>query len=297
MAYEEWILKPKWFSAESPANPKKASKVLSITGVVSDTQTVTIGTNVYEFDINDTFTESRIQVDVADLRNEATGTLTFEGVPVVADTVTLGSGDDAEVYEFVAAAEDITDPTNIPVVLGTTLTADNAVTKLAEAINKNSALVTAAFDIVDDVVGISAIVKGTAGNSIAVAETCTNATFGAEVTTLAGGLDTITAANAVTALVSAINANETLVTATDNEDGTMTLEYNTVGTAGNDVVIGETLANGAWANAATKLSGGQYGTPCQEDNTLVYVSPYYYKCVTPGNRDVVAWKKFTPEAY
>lgn len=297
MAYEEWILKPKWFSAESPANPKKASKVLSITGVVSDTQTVTIGTNVYEFDINDTFTESRIQVDVADLRNEATGTLTFEDLPIATETVTLGSGDDAEVYEFVAAAEDA-DPANIPVVLGTTFTADNAVTKLAEAINENSALVTATFDTDDDdVVRISAIVKGTAGNSIAVAETCTNATFGAEVTTLAGGLDTITNTNAVTALTSAINANETLVTATDNKDGTMTLEYNTVGTAGNDVVIGETLVNGAWASAATKLSGGQYGTPCQEDNTLVYVSPHYYKCVTPGNRDDVAWEKFTPETY
>ncbi len=283
----------KWFGDAHPIAGVKATATLTISNVVSDTETVTIGTNVYEFDINDTYTEGRIQVDVADLRNEAIGTLTFKGIPIVTETVTLGSDETAEVYEFVAAAEEA-DPANIPVVLGTTLTADNAVTKLAEAINENSALVTATFDTDDDVVRISAIVKGTAGNSIAVAETCTNATFGAEVTTLAGGLDTITAANAVTALVSAINENETLVTATDGENDTVVLKYNWVGTEGNDIAVSETLDNGTWGAGVTKLSTGVYATPVNCSAFIIIDGTWWIADEPVTKYTEGGWKSATP---
>lgn len=53
----------------------------------------------------------------------------------------------------------------------------------------------------------------------------------------------------------------------------------------------------AVAIAEDNFSGGQYGTPCMEVNTLVYVSPYYYLCTTAGNKDDVAWKRFTPATY
>ena len=93
MAYGTLYLQKKWFSEEHPTNPHKA-----------------------------------------------TATLTFEGNPVVTQTVTIGT----EVYEFVAAAENAQEG-NIAVVLGETLTADKAVEELAKAINANSALVTTSF--------------------------------------------------------------------------------------------------------------------------------------------------------
>ncbi len=82
--------------------------------------------------------------------NEASATLTFTDVVIAAETVTIGD----EVYEFVADAEDVTEG-NIAVVVGVTLTADNAVTKLAEAIEANSSLVTAVADVDEDTCVVS----------------------------------------------------------------------------------------------------------------------------------------------
>ena len=114
---------------------------------------------------------------------KAKATLTFSDVVVAAETVTI----EGQVFEFVAVAGDIADPANIPVVVGATLTADNAVTKLAEAINANSTLVTAVEDTDDDTCIITYILVGTEGNDISVATTCTNATFGVDVSLLSGG--------------------------------------------------------------------------------------------------------------
>ena len=149
----------------------------------------------------------------------ATATLTFTGVVVEAETVTIGD----EVYEFVADAEDVTED-NIAVVVGETLTADNAVEKLAGAINTNSEIVTATFDKEDDVCVISYKKVGTEGNAVEIETDCTNASFGEEV---------------------------------------------------------------------TKLSGGQFGVPCPEVNTLLKDDNYYYLCTKEGNKSNVEWKRFT----
>lgn len=114
---------------------------------------------------------------------KATATLTFTGIPIVAQTVTIGT----EIYELVAAAIDIADPANIPVVLGSTLSADNAVTKLAEAISANSSLVDAVGSTTADTVLLVYNEIGTEGNDVAIETDFTNASFGVEVTTLSGG--------------------------------------------------------------------------------------------------------------
>lgn len=147
----------------------------------------------------------------------ATATLTFTGVVVAAETVTIGD----EVYEFVANAENVTEG-NVPVV--STLTADDAVEKLAGAINTNSEIVTATFDKEDDVCVISYKKVGTEGNTVEIETTCNNATFGVDV---------------------------------------------------------------------TKLSGGQFGVPCPEVNTLLKDDNYYYLCTKEGNESNVEWKRFT----
>lgn len=114
---------------------------------------------------------------------KAKGTLTFTGVPVAAETVTIGT----DVYELVAAAEDVSDPTYTPVILGATFTADNAVTKLAEAISSNSLVVDAVGNTTADTVLVVARLVGSEGNDIALATDCTNASWGEDVVALSGG--------------------------------------------------------------------------------------------------------------
>lgn len=281
----------KWFSDAHPIAGVKATATLTISGVVSDTQTVTIGSSVYEFDINDTYTAGRIQVDVSDLRNQAIQTLTFADVPVVTNTVTLGSGDNTEIYEFVAAAEDVQEG-NIPVVLGETLTAENAVAELAEAINTNSALVTAVADDEAGTVVVTAIVRGTAGNSIGTTDTCANADWGD--TTLKGGLDTITAANAVTALVASINANDEYVTASDGNDGKVVVKCKYVGTDGNSITVSETLANGEWEDGATKLSTGVSATPVNCPAFIIIDGTWWIADSPVTKYTEGGWKSATP---
>jgi hypothetical protein len=263
-----------WF-ASTPQNAKKASATLTISGVVSDGQKVTIGSNVYEFDTNNNITSGSIKVDIANLRNQATGTLTFTGAAVAAETVTIGG---TEVYEFCVESPG---EGNIGVVLGADLSADNAVTKLAEAINVNSALVTAQADTENDNVVLTAIARGTAGNAITTTETCTNAGFADG--NLGGGLDTITAANAVTALVSAITANDEYVDAADGDNDTVVVSYKWVGTAGNDIAVSETLTNGTWGAGVTKLSGGQFATPAKCP-CLIEISGTIYGTYKAGDK-------------
>ena len=150
---------------------------------------------------------------------KATAILTFTDAVVVGETVTIGN----EIYEFVADEENVTEG-NIPVVVGSTLTADNAVEKLTDTINANSAIVTATFDKTKDTCTIYYKKIGTEGNVIEIAANCTNANFGAGV---------------------------------------------------------------------TKLSGGQFGTPCPEVNTLIKDSDCYYLCTKEGNKSNVEWKRFT----
>ena len=115
--------------------------------------------------------------------HKATATLTFDGIPVVAEVVVVGT----EVYEFVATAANVADEDNIAVVLGETLTADKAVTELAKAINANSELVTAVASTTDDTVVVEYKTIGTGGNATTVSTTATNASWGTDVTKLSGG--------------------------------------------------------------------------------------------------------------
>jgi hypothetical protein len=113
--------------------------------------------------------------------HRATATLTFEGVVADGETVVLGT----EVYEFKASGD--AGEGKIKVDVSTGLTADIAVVKLKDAINANSALVTAVASTEDDTVVVEYKTIGTEGNDVTVAETCTKASFGTNVTKLSGG--------------------------------------------------------------------------------------------------------------
>jgi len=113
---------------------------------------------------------------------KSSAVLSFSGVPVVAEVVVING----ITYEFVAAAEDVTG-TNIAIVLGATLTADNALTVLETAINANDIDVTAVKNTTTDTLTVTTKTVGTENNLIEVSTDATNATWGVDVTTLSGG--------------------------------------------------------------------------------------------------------------
>lgn len=112
----------------------------------------------------------------------ATGTLTFSGISVDNQTVTIGS----DVYELTVDTNYTAG--NIKVYISDT-TADVAVVALANAINNNdNSNFWAVADTTGDTVVITAKNCGTKYNDVATTETCTNASWGAAVT--ASGTDT-----------------------------------------------------------------------------------------------------------
>jgi hypothetical protein len=117
------------------------------------------------------------------------------------------------------------------------------------------------------------VVAGT-GNDVALsavlADTKITVTLGTDG---AGVLDT--AKNTATLVAGAIDDLEGFV-ATASGTG--------------ETVFGEAIAEDNFA-------GGQWGTPCPEVNSLLFITPYYYLCTNSGNRDDVEWKRFTPAAY
>lgn len=105
---------------------------------------------------------------------QATGTITFTGLPVADETVTVNG----QVYVFKASAS-----TALQVTIGADGPA--TATNLATKINANSTAVTAS--VAAGVVTLHALAAGAAGNAVTLTETATN--VAASGATLAGGVD------------------------------------------------------------------------------------------------------------
>lgn len=232
-----------------------ATGVLTISGVVIDTQTVTIGSRVYEFDTHttSTITSGRVRANISASATAAQGTLTMDTQPTAGDSMTIGT----RTYVFVASG---TADEEGEVSVG----ADLAAAKLAvvaaingtDSVNTANSLVSAAAFSSDDSV-LTAKAGGTAGNSVVTTETFTAGTNVFDAGTLGtttAGTD-CSAANAVTALVSAITGDSSAVVgAADGTGDTVDLTADEAGEDGNDIATTETMANGSFASAT--LTGG-----------------------------------------
>jgi len=213
----------KWFADAAPVAGVKANGTLTISGVVSDTQTCTIGSNVYEFDINNSITAGRIKVDVANLRNQATGTLTFSGVVADAETVTIGT----RVYEF-DFNDSITEG-NVKVDISAGGTAATGTLTFSGATSDGETVV----------IGNRTYEFDTDNNVSAVDHVRVDISGGA------------TAAASVTALVAAITGDQDVaaVIAVDGEGDTVVVTSRVKGTTGNNIDSTTTCANAAWGAA------------------------------------------------
>ena len=279
---------------DTPVNGRLASKALAITGVSIDSETITInnplitGSDVFEFLADTAQTKTapgNIAVNITAYTVKASGTLTVDTRPTSGDTMLIGAKTFTFVPNGTANAEG-------EVAIGADLAGAKA--NIIAAINGTDGwntphpLVTiGAFDQSDDAV-VTALIGGTAGNAIDTEETFTAETnvFGAGH--LASGAN-CSAANTVTALLAAAvgtqhvelsqgDGNSVVFTATDG------------GIVGNDIEIAETMANGAFAGAAVKLSGGVDGT-VSAGNEVRSDGTYLYVCVDPNTKADANWRR------
>lgn len=162
-----------------------AKGYLSFSGTVSDTETVTIGTDVYEFDTGGGVTGGRIAVDVS-------------GGATAADAVTALVAAITASAVVTVSAEDVTGNV-VKVTYDTVGTAGNAIVTTTTASNGawdaatllggvavGAKLVTGA-DGPGNTVEVTAETAGTAGNSIGTTKSGTNLTW--QDATLLNGLD------------------------------------------------------------------------------------------------------------
>ena len=257
----------------TPVNAVAATGTLTLTGVVIDGETVTIGTDTYEFaaDVAQTVGVGNIAVDILAFSTASAGTLTLPTQPIAGDTMTIGT----KTYTFVP---DGTENADGEITIGTDL--PTAKTAIVAAINGSDAhntahpLVSAAAFAVDDCV-ITALVGGVAGDLIATTETFDavgNVFDAATLGTTVAGVD-CTAADADGAIILA-DAGVGYAMA-QGAGTTITVTAATRGIAGNDIATTDTMANGAFG--AATLAGGVNGTvgslrAAYTDATYLYVA-------------------------
>lgn len=276
-----------------------ATGTLTVSGTVSDGETVRVGADTYEVDTEPAgnVTAGRIRIDLSGGSTvRAQGTLTLDTQPTNGDTMTVGT----QVYLFQTNGA----LTNVAghIEIGTTLT--NSKANLVNAVNRtgtpgtgyaattvqNSQASIAAFS--GNVATLTARKGGTAGNSVVTTETFTagtNVFNAATLGTTTTGVNP-TAAEMVTGLVLAAGASGTApVNLVDGAGNTVDATARVAGTAGNAIVTTETLANGSWG--AATLTGGT-GTVDQFPLTYPGATAYLSGFADAGNNGkapVVSW--------
>lgn len=243
---------------------RKATGQLRVAAAVIDTETVTIGADVYEVDTRDVshVTAGRIRLNLsAGSTVKAQGTLTIAEPVTAGDTIVIGT----KTYTFVPKNTATTDgeidmgdseahtKLNIVIALkgGATWTAGGA------NANPASTFVTCGAAFGGDALVLTAIVGGTPGNAIATTEGLThisNIFDGVVLGTTTPGVDP-TAAEFTTALLAAINGSGTEpVSAIRPAAGTIVVYKDTIGV--DTTATTETLSgvNNVW-DAATLHDG------------------------------------------
>lgn len=273
----------------TPVNAVSAFETLTVSGISVDGETITIGTDVYEFLADEAQTKTvptNIAIDITDVTTKAVGTLTVDTKPTAGDTLTIGS----KTYIFV--------PVGTANSVGEiSIGADTAAAQLAivaaingtDGVNSPHPSVTAAAFAANASV-ITALIGGTAGNAIVTTETFTAGTNVFAAATLGSGTN-CTAVNTVTAIVAAIVAHDTQgVTGASGAGNTVVLTADVAGTIGNNITIGETMANGSFTGGATKLSGGVNGTVATGMKIMVDAT-YMYVCLAGNTTAGKNWRR------
>jgi hypothetical protein len=272
---------------DTPVNAAAASGTLTISGTVSDGETVTInGVDVYELDADGSVAGGNIAVDISSgTKTQATGTLTFADSVSDGEIVTIGD----ETYEFDTNAS-VTEG-NIAVDVSGGASGAQAAAALETAYNTNTT-----YDITADADGAAISFEcdsggdldGSLGNAITTTTDADNGSFAAG--TLTGGSDA-TAAEAVTALVTAVTESDTQgVGAADGDGNTVVFTADTKGAAGNSITTETDMANGEFE--AEHLEDGVDCTPGTQWEIRADASNLYV-CVAETEATSASWRKIS----
>jgi hypothetical protein len=277
----------------TPVNAISGTATLDITGVVLDGETVTInGVDIYEFaaDVALTVGEGNIPVNINAYTVKATDGLTVDVKPTVGDTMTIGTKD----FTFVPSGTANGDG-EIDVGIPADLLADIQAS-IVKAIrgtdghNEPHPLVTCDEAFLGNVLAITALIGGVAGNDIATTETFTAETNVFSADKLANGSDCV-AADAVTALAAAITNSDTQgVGAVDGAGNTVVLTADIGGVITNSITVAENMANAAFVGAVTALAGGADGT-VGDARSILMDETYLYLCYNENTIADKNWRR------
>lgn len=287
----------KSFPDGSPVNAVNASETLTVSDVVLHGETVTIynpvfmDSDVYEFLADEAQIKADpayIAVDITDATTKSNQLLTIDTQPTSGDTMIIGTKGYVFVPDGTANADgEISIGTDLATAQANIVAAING----TDGVNAPNSKASADIFALDSTT-ITALIGGVAGDSIVTTETFTAATnaFGADA--LAGGAD-CSAADAITALVAAITSSDTQgVSAADGTGDTLVITCDVAGVIGNDVVIGETMTNGAFTDDAVLLSGGVDGTVGVNGDTYKDES-YLYVCIADNTIADKNWRRIS----
>lgn len=285
----------------TPVNAVNAGKILTISGPVLDGETVTIdnpsveGSDIYEFaaDVALSVGVGNIPVDINAYTVKATNGLTVDVNPTPGDKMTIGS----KTFTFVPLGtangdgeidvEVLLDDTQLNIIAAITGTDHN----------DPHPQVTCGEAFLSNVLAITALVGGAAGNTIGTTETFAIGTNEFSADALANGGD-CSAADGVTALVAAITDYDTQgVGAADGEGNIVELLADIAGADGNSIVIGEDMSGAAFADDAVLLSGGVNGIVGEARSAMVDAN-FLYVCVADNTTVDKNWRRVSlGEAY
>lgn len=277
----------------TPVNGVASQGTLTVSGVVIDGETCTVGTDIYEFctDVAQSVTAGNVAVDITGGATASAGLLTVAVQPISGDTMTIGT----KVFTFVT-----NDTANADGEISVGDDLAEAKTNIVDAINGDdgwnvaSTFVTAGDFTVNDCV-ITALVAGTSGDLIDSTETFDNVGNIFDATTLGtevAGVDCI-AGTAITALVGADVG--TTYSLADGAGDTVVATASAGGEAGDLIASTETMANGVWdattlgtTTAGVDATVGAKGA-IKFDSTNVYVCT----ALTAITTTTATWKKLT----
>jgi len=281
----------------TPVNAVNAAMVLAVTGVVIHGESVSMDNptialeDVYEFAADAAQSVSDpayIPVDITAHVTGSLGTLTVDVQPLSGDTFTIGAKEFTLVPLGTANADgEVSVGADLAAVQVNIVAAING----TDGWNTAHTLVSAAAFGGDDSV-ITALIGGVAGDAIATTTVFDEVTNKFAAGTLGSGSDCI-AANAITELAAAFVASDTQsVTAADGSGDTVDVTSEVAGVIGNDIIIAEDMANGAFTAAAVLLAGGIDGTVGLLDDALIDAT-YLYRCVADNLISGANWRRIS----
>lgn len=272
--------------AGTPKNAKAAKVVMTIDGVAVHGEKVTIGDDVFQFTAGTAadVDEGAIPVEIGNKTTKSSVTLTLVENPKLGDKMTIGT----KTYTFVPSGT-----ANADWEIEVSGTLEDTEANIASTIMGGGSsqahpdVTCGAFE--SHVLTITAKIGGVVGDSIVSTDEFTNAGNVFSGVSLGSGAD-CSKADARTALVAAINDHGTEATAEAGAGDTLTISAKIRGVSKNSVVIAETMAHGAFAEAAETLAGGVDGT-VGVAGAMLADNSYIYRAIAENTIADANWRR------